>query len=306
MEIVRDKQFDEYRGPETALALGTFDGLHTGHQKVIDEAKKLASENFVASGVFSFTPHPRRVLNSGKGPGVICSRRQKREMLAEMDLDYYFSQEFTRDFSRTEFEEFIKKILWKKLKSRHLIVGEDFTFGYRGEGTCEDLRRFGKMLGFNVSIISAQKINGEKISSTKIRNMISRGRVDRVPEFLGRYYTLAGEVIHGSGRGRELGYPTANLRLEADYVLPRRGVYAGYVKHSGEKYRAAANFGENPTFSEENFRIEIYILDLDEDLYGKRLSFCPVEFIRPEKKFNSIKRLRRTIESDILYTKKVL
>jgi len=306
MEVLFDEDFSAYSGGPTALALGTFDGLHRGHRKVIETARKMAREKKLAGGVFSFTPHPRRILNSGNGPGVICSLRQKIEILEEMGLDYFFCQEFTPEFSRTEFEAFVREILCGELESHQLVVGEDFTFGHGGEGTSGDLVKMGEELGFSVKIVSPLKNDDEKISSTRIRRLISAGRVDEVPDLLGRYYTVAGEVVHGSGRGHRLGYPTANLKLEAEYILPRRGVYAGYVHHRGERLKAAANFGHNPTFKPVDYRIEIYILELEENLYGERLSFSPVEFIRPEKEFDSIDKLRETIAEDILYTKKVL
>lgn len=307
MKVLYDEEFASYNGPATALALGTFDGLHKGHQKVINKAKKLAENSDLVSGVFSFNSHPRRVLSSGEGPRVICSSLQKKEILRDLNLEYYFCQEFTSDFSRTQFEEFVEDILVGKLKSRHLIVGEDFTFGYQGEGDSEDLKELGKKLGFNVEILSPLTTeDNKKISSTRIRKLIAAGKVDEIPALLGRYYSLAGRVIHGSGRGHELGFPTANLELEADYILPRSGVYAGYVDYRGSKYKAAANFGYNPTFSEKDYRVEIYILNLKTDLYGERLSINPVEFIREEKKFEDIKELQKTIKADILYTKKVL
>ncbi len=307
MKVLYDEEFENYNGPATALALGTFDGVHRGHQKVINKAKELAENNNLASGVFSFNPHPRRVLNSAEGPRVICSHRQKEEILRRLELEYYFCQKFTSDFSRTQFEEFVANILVKKLKSQYLVIGEDFTFGYKGEGNSEDLKQLGEDIGFNVKVLSPLTTdNNKKISSTRIRKLIAAGKVREIPELLGRYYTMAGKVVHGSGRGHELGYPTANLKLEADYILPRSGVYAGYANYKGGKYKAAANFGYNPTFSEQDYRIEVYIINLDKDIYGERVSISPVEFIREEEKFDNISELKKTIQSDILYTKNVL
>ncbi len=307
MKVLYDDEFASYDGPPTVLALGTFDGLHKGHQIVINKAKELAAKYSLSSGVFSFNSHPRRVLNSGEGPKVICSPKQKIEILRQMNLEYYFCQEFTTDFSRTQFEKFVADILVEKLKSRLLVVGEDFTFGYQGEGDSESLKDLGSDLGFKVEILAPLTTDdNKKISSTRIRNLIAAGRVSEIPELLGRYYTMSGKVIHGSGRGHKLGYPTANLKLEADYILPKSGVYAGYVNYKEDKYKAAANFGYNPTFSSKDYRIEVYILNLKKDLYGERLSFSPVEFIREEKEFEDIADLKETIKSDILYTKKVL
>ncbi|SDL61510.1 bifunctional riboflavin kinase/FAD synthetase [Halarsenatibacter silvermanii] len=308
MKVYKDDEFSEYQDKATSLALGTFDGLHRGHQKVIKKARNNARCSDLAAGIFSFVPHPRRVLNQEEGPRVICSQRQKKEILQEIGLDYYFCQEFTEEFSRMNFKDFIAGILCDELKSGQLVVGKDFTFGHRGEGTSQDLKKMGRYLDFEVKIVSPLRIKGKKISSTRIRKLISEGRVGKIPPLLGRKFALAGRVVHGSGRGHEIGFPTANLELEADYVRPKKGVYAGYVVHEEKEYRSIANFGRNPTFSEEDFRVEIHILDLkeDRDFYGSRLEFTPVEFIREEQKFDSVEGLKETIKSDILYTKKIL
>ena len=306
MKVIYSNQFKEFKGQRSAIAIGSFDGIHLGHQAVINKTKEIAKKNNLEPAVFSFEPHPRQVLSSSHIPGFITSPKQKIKLLTDLNVEYYFCQEFTKSFAKKDFEEFVKNTLHKSLNIGHIIVGEDFSFGRGGNGNIEDLKALGNKYDFSVTPLNIVNNHGEKISSTKIRHLISRGEIDEVKNLLGRYYTMAGEVIHGDARGSKLGFPTANLSLNTDYVLPAKGVYAGYVNYNGNRLRGVANFGHNPTFTVDEYRIEIFIIDLNKNLYGEELEFSLVKYIRPEKKFDDEASLIKAINQDVLYSKKFL
>jgi len=306
MKVIYSNEFKEFDGQRSAIAIGSFDGIHRGHQAVINKTKEIARENNLSPAVFSFEPHPRQVLSPDHIPGFITSPEQKVRLLTDLNIDYYFCQEFTKKFAKKDFEEFVENILYKSLNIGHIIVGEDFSFGRGGSGNIEDLKELGKKFDFSVTPLSIINNHGDKISSTKIRHLISRGEMDEVKGLLGRYYTMAGKVVHGDARGAKLGFPTANLSLNTDYVLPAKGVYAGYVNYNGNRLRGVANFGHNPTFTVGEYRIEVFIIDLNKNLYGEDLEFSLVKYIRPEKKFDKKNDLIEAIKQDVLYSKKVL
>ncbi|MBF8436660.1 bifunctional riboflavin kinase/FAD synthetase [Halanaerobiaceae bacterium Z-7014] len=306
MKVIYSNEFKEFDGQRSAIAIGSFDGIHRGHQAVINKTKEIARENNLSPAVFSFEPHPRQVLSPDHIPGFITSPEQKVRLLTDLNIDYYFCQEFTKKFAKKDFEEFVENILYKSLNIGHIVVGEDFSFGRGGSGNIEDLKELGEKFDFSVTPLSIINNHGDKISSTKIRHLISRGEMDEVKGLLGRYYTMAGKVVHGDARGAKLGFPTANLSLNTDYVLPAKGVYAGYVNYNGNRLRGVANFGHNPTFTVGEYRIEVFIIDLNKNLYGEDLEFSLVKYIRPEKKFDNKNDLIEAIKQDVLYSKEVL
>lgn len=306
MKVIYSNEFKEFNGQRSAIAIGSFDGIHRGHQAVINKTKEIARENNLKPAVFSFEPHPRQVLSPDHIPGFITSPEQKVKLLTDLNVDYYFCQEFTKSFAKKDFEEFVENILYKSLNIGHIVVGKDFSFGRGGSGNIDDLIELGNKYDFSVTPLNIINNHGEKISSTKIRHLISRGEMDEVKGILGRYYTMAGKVVHGDARGAKLGFPTANLSLNTDYVLPAKGVYAGYVNYNGNRLRGVANFGHNPTFTVGEYRIEVFIIDLNKNLYGEDLEFSLVKYIRPEKKFDNKDDLIKAIKQDVLYSKKVL
>lgn len=307
MEVIKGEKFTDLKIGAIVIALGTFDGIHLGHQAVINKTKEIARKINLPCGVYTFSPHPLKVIKPAFAPNSLISPAQKIELLSNFDIDYYLEQRFTIEFSQLEYTDFILDYLVDQLNVAHIVVGEDFTFGNHGEGNIKTLKAMGKEYGFKATGIRSIKKDGERISSTRIREMITRGEVNKVPEFLGRYYILSGKVIKGAGRGKDLGFPTANLKLAVDYVLPPRGVYACYVKVLERKYRGIANFGFNPTFSGNAYSVEVHILDFDrEDIYGEKISIELVNFIREEITFRSSKDLVKQIRKDILYTDSLL
>ena len=306
MKVITSNSFENTSNEPVVVAIGSFDGLHLGHQKIIQTTIEKAEEKSVKSGVFSFNPHPLQVLRPGSAPSFLLSRNQKIRILNELGLDYYFEQEFTRDFSCIRFEDFIKDILLDKLNVVQIVVGTDFRFGYNGEGNISTLRSLVEKYSFDVTGIEPIEKENEKISSTEIRAMIEKGEIKEVSNYLGRNYCIEGRVVSGAGRGRKFGIPTANLDLTAGYVIPPSGVYACYAHLDNKKYRAIVNFGHNPTFKGENFSIEVHIFDLNQDLYDKIIEVELVEYIRDEMTFSSPDELIEQINSDILYTKNLL
>jgi riboflavin kinase / FMN adenylyltransferase len=302
MKLIKNQDFGRINKGPVVLAMGSFDGFHLGHQLIIKKTIEMASKMHLQSGVYSFYPHPLKVINPISAPSSLISREQKLKLLEEFGIDYYFEQKFTLIFSRMKFVRFIKDILVDKLKVAHIVVGKDFRFGHQGEGDIEILNNLGNKYGFTVSGLDAVQKKGEKISSTKIREMIQQGYIKDIPEYLGRYYIFDGTVIHGEGRGKKIGIPTANLKLTADYTLPPIGVYASYVYIKGKKYKSIVNFGYKPTFGGKKYSIECHILNYSDNLYGTCLSVELIDFIRDEITFSSSDALIEQINKDILYT----
>lgn len=306
MKVITSNSFNNTSNDPAVVAIGSFDGLHLGHKKIINTTIEKAKEKSLNSGVFSFNPHPLQVLVPGSAPSFLLSRNQKIRLLNELGLCYYFEQEFTRDFSCIKFEDFVKDILLNQLNIKHVVVGTDFRFGYNSEGDINALRSLAQKYDFEVTGIEPLKKGEEKISSTEIREMVKNGNIKDVSNLLGKNYCIEGRVVSGAGRGRKFGIPTANLDLTTGYVIPPSGVYACYAHLNNKKYRAIVNFGHNPTFEGENFSIEVHIFDLNQDLYDKIIEVELVKFIRSEMTFSSPEELIEQINSDILYTKNLL
>src|SRR6056297_189372 len=306
MEVIKSNLFSKYHNKPTVVAIGSFDGLHKGHQKIINKTIEIAKNRDMESGVFSFFPHPLEIVAPEKTPSFLISRRQKIKILDKLGLDYYFEQKFTKDFSNLTFKEFIYGILIKKIGVKHIVVGSDFKFGKNQTGNTKKLKNLDDIYNIETTIIPVIKKEASKISSTYIRKLIKEGKVNEVTKYLGRNYKLEGKVVTGEGRGRKLGIPTANLSLTTDYVLPPKGVYAAVAHHKNETYKAVVNFGEKPTFTNNDYTIEVHILDLDKDLYDEILEVELYEFIREEKGFSNKDDLISQIKTDILYTRNIL
>lgn len=307
MEVIKSSNFNNVNIGPMVLTIGVFDGLHLGHQAIINKAKEIGKEKQLPVGIYTFNPNPLKVLKPAIAPKAILSTRQKIELLSSFNLDYYLEQKFTLEFASMEYTEFVRDYLLEKFNVVHLVVGEDFSLGYKGEGTLDNLKKLADSAGFEISCLENIKIGDKRISSTLIRELIEKGRVQEVPEYLGRYYRLDGKVVRGKGRGKILGFPTANMKLDEDYVLPAEGVYAAYVHYNGEKYRAVVNFGNNPTFPGSDYSIEAHIIGFPErELYCEHLSIELVQRIRGEMTFESSEELAEQIKKDILYTENLL
>lgn len=306
MQVIKSNLFDKYEIKPAVVAIGSFDGLHIGHKKIINKTIKIARKKNMVSGVYSFLPHPLEIVAPDKAPSFLISRRQKIEILKKMGADYFYEQEFTENFSKLSFEKFVRDILISKIGVKHIVVGEDFKFGKDKSGNTDKLKKLGKKYDISVLALPVLKESESKISSTSIRKMIKKGKVADVSKYLGRNYRLEGIVVSGEGRGRKLGIPTANLELSTEYVLPPKGVYSCLAYHKNNSYQAVVNFGQKPTFGGDNYSIEVHILDADQNFYGDLLEIELFDFIRSEKTFSSEEELIAQIESDILYTRNLL
>ena len=306
MQVITSKNYNEFNDRNTCLAIGAFDGLHKGHQLIIKEAINEARENNFPAAVLSFHPHPLEIIADKTPPPSIVSRRQKISVLEEMGVDYYFEQKFNQEFARLKPEDFINDILVDKLRVNTVVVGDDFRFAYKNEGNVEILSKMGELHDFQTKIISQLHASDDRISSTRIRNLLEKGKIKKAENLLGRPYQICGKVIHGKKRGRKLGFPTANLKLETNYALPPEGVYAVRLMHKGTEYIGAANLGYNPTFNNQDISFEVYIIDFEGNLYGERLCVDIVEFIRGEKDFSDKEDLINQMQQDILYTRNLL
>ncbi|MFC4598989.1 bifunctional riboflavin kinase/FAD synthetase [Cohnella hongkongensis] len=288
-----------------SLAIGFFDGVHLGHQEVIRRAVASAREQDLVSAVMTFDPHPRVVLGHGSQyDGVLTPLEDKLGLFAELGVDAAYVIRFDREFSEVTAERFVQSLI-VPLGVRTVTVGFDFSFGHRGQGNAEALKEFGGG-GLQVQVVSPVFLDDSKVSSTRIRQRLEQGECAEVKRLTGRSYLLKGTVIHGDARGRQLGYPTANLRLDQPYVIPRTGVYAVEIDVLSEagtaesRHSGVLNIGHRPTFDAPGgaLKLEAHLFDFDGDLYGRRLAMRFHSFLRAEKKFESIDQLVEQIASD--------
>ncbi|MCK8826264.1 bifunctional riboflavin kinase/FAD synthetase [Natroniella acetigena] len=302
MEIIYNKAHNR----PVVMTLGTFDGIHLGHQKIINLTIKRANQLGYDSGLFTFHPHPLRTLAPAKAPKALASWRQKRKIIESLEIKQIILQKFTPQFSKISFEKFLIDYLIKRFSVKEIIVGEDFRCGYQSKGTSEQLASVGKEFGVNVQAIPAVKINDQEIGSTYIRKLTQQGRLGEVKEQLGRNLAIDCRVVKGEQRGRDLGFPTANLLPVVDYALPPFGVYVCRVKVKKQVYDGVVHLGLRPTFNTEQFAIEVHIFNFSENIYGQRVELEFVERIRGENKFTTEDELVTRIKKDVELAKKVL
>ncbi len=289
----------------TAVALGNFDGVHIGHQQLIESNIKEAKIRKLRSAILIFRNHTKELLAKNNDPKIqlLTSFEQKIEILKNFSLDAVYIIDFDEDLMKLSPEEFITNILLKKLKAKLVTVGFNYRFGYKAAGDSDLLKKVGLDKGIEVNVIPPVYIEGQIISSTAIRNFIKAGNIKKANKFLGRNFTIIGSVIKGKNRGRKLGFPTANIKLSDNYVIPKEGVYVTNTFINGKKFNSLTNIGYNPTFNEKELKIETYILDFAGNLYGKTLEIEFLDFIRDDIKFNSVQELISQIEKDVKYIK---
>ncbi len=280
------------------LAIGNFDGVHLGHQKVIKQAKEKARKSKLPIGLLTFEPMPVIFFNKKIKNHRINSLKQKVEQLKKLNLNFLVIIKFDRKFSHYSPEKFIKKILFDKIRSKHIFVSKNFKFGKDRKGNIFTLKKFQKQFGFKTVITSPYKISKKIISSTIIRKKILSGKIKEANKLLNRHWSIEGKVVKGSKRGRKIGFPTCNIKIK-DYVIPRLGVYSVFVKTNTSKKKGIANIGYRPTFNGQNLLLEVNIFGINKNLYNKILKVDLVKFVRPEKKFRNLKQLKEQINIDI-------
>ena len=285
------------------IAVGNFDGVHLGHQKVISEAKQKARKKKIPFGVMTFEPVPVMFFNKKIKNHRINSLEQKKILLKKFKLDFLILIKFDKKFSSLSAEQFIKKIIFKKVKCKYLYVSKNFRFGFKRQGNIRTLKKFEKKYNFKNIITKPFKKGNKIISSTFIRKKIRSGEIAEVNRLLNRHWSVVGKVIKGNRRGRKIGFPTCNLKL-SDYVTPKLGVYAVKVKNKNFNKNGIANVGYRPTFNGKNLLLETNIFGINKNLYNKEISISFKKFIRPEQKFRNLKYLKKQIQFDIKQAKK--
>jgi riboflavin kinase/FMN adenylyltransferase len=287
----------------SVVAIGNFDGLHLGHQKVLKEAKIKAKKEKLKFGLITFEPVPTMFFNKKIKNHRINSLSQKIYFLKKNKLDFLIVINFNKSFSNLSAEKFIKKILFNKLKSKYIFVSKNFKFGKKRLGNVDTLKNFEEKYFYKTIITTPYEKKNKIISSSLIRKIIHKGHMQEVKKLLGRTWCVEGEVIKGEQRGRKIGFPTCNIRLNS-YTIPKIGVYAVEVKINNFKKKGIANIGYRPTFNGKSLLLEVNIFGIKKNLYKKILKINFIKFIRTEKKFKNINQLKAQIKKDIVTAKK--
>lgn len=285
---------------DVVITTGTFDGVHVGHRKIIQRVTELAKKINGESVLLTFFPHPRMVLYPEQNDLRLINTIEERvELLKETGIDHLIIHPFTKEFSRMTSLDFVRDILVTKLNTKKLVIGYDHHFGKNREGSFEHLKEYGPVYGFDVEEISAQEIQQINISSTKIRNSVLIGEIKAANQFLGYHYFINGTVVEGEKIGRQIGFPTANLKVNDWYkLIPGNGVYAVKVGFEGVTYKGMLNIGTRPTISGNDVTIEVHLFNFNQDIYTKNLRIEFVEKIREEEKFNQLTDLQSQLIHD--------
>ncbi|BCJ31004.1 bifunctional riboflavin kinase/FAD synthetase [Actinocatenispora sera] len=292
----------------SVVTIGVFDGVHRGHQAIIEHTVALATKLGVASVVISFDPHPSEVVRPGSHPAVLTDPERKAELIERLGADVFCLLPFTVEFSKLSPETFVHDVLVEHLHAQAVVVGENFRFGHKAAGTVALLGELGRKFGFTVEGAPLIAEDDTVFSSTYIRSCIDAGDVGAAAAALGRPHRLGGVVVRGDRRGRLLGFPTANLLTPAKAAVPADGVYAGWLMRDGatDRLPAAISIGTNPQFSGKDRRVEAYVLDFDGDLYGDRVELDFIARLRPIRRFDQVELLVAQIESDVRECRRVL
>jgi riboflavin kinase/FMN adenylyltransferase len=285
------------------VAIGNFDGLHVGHQKVLKEAKQKAKKNNLKFGLITFEPVPTMFFNKNIQNHRINYLNQKIYFLRKMKLDFLVIINFNKDFSNLSAEEFIKKVLFKKLKSKYIFVSRNFKFGKKRLGNVATLKNFEKKYLYKTVITIPYKKEKKIVSSSLIRKIIHKGHVKEAEKLLGRTWSIEGVVVKGEQRGRKIGFPTCNIKLNS-YITPKLGVYSVRIKINNLNKKGIANIGYRPTFSGKSLLLEVNIFGIKRNLYKRTLKVSFIDFIRAEKKFKNIDQLKNQIKKDVVSAKK--
>lgn len=298
MEIirVREKIFQHFRAP--AVALGNFDGVHRGHQEIIRRTVATAGWRGHDAVVYTFDPHPRVVLNKAPEIPKITSASERAEILEHLGVHVLILAEFTHEFASQSPREFVQNILAEELGAADIFIGKNYRFGKGRAGTPETLKQMGPEMGFRVHVVEPVISGDVRVSSSRIREHLLNGELEEANRLLGREFTVEGRVIHGHHRGKQLGFPTANIKPEPK-LHPPTGVYAVFCRVGSNTYPAVMNIGFNPTFKDRKLSYEIHVLDFDDDLYGQTIKAYLVSRLRPEMTFNGPEALKAQIRDDV-------
>ena len=290
----------------SAAVIGNFDGVHRGHLEVLKNAKEFSSKSNLPLSVLTFDPHPREFFSKENTNFLLQTVLDKAEALSKNNIDYLINLKFDVPLSELSPEQFVEKVLSKSLSLKHIFVGKDFKFGKDRAGDINSLKSFGLKYRIGLSSIKLKNQDGASISSTKIRNNLKKGKIKEANELLGRPYMISGLVIEGDKRGRQIGFPTANISL-GNLIRPAFGVYAVLIEGIENKVlKGIANIGRRPTVNDRGVLLEVNIFDFNEDIYGKKIFISLIDFIRDEKKFDGIENLKKQIVMDVKLSKSIL
>ncbi len=299
------------------LTIGVFDGVHRGHAQLISRAVKSAAVRGVPSVLMTFDPHPMEVVRPGSHPAQLTTLTRRAELVEELGIDVFLVMPFTQDFMKLTPGRYVHDLLVEKLHVAEVVVGDNFTFGKKAAGTVETMRELGGRFGFEVDGVKLVGEHAVTLSSTYIRACVDAGDMAAAADALGRPHRVEGVVVHGDGRGRELGFPTANVAPPMHAAIPADGVYAGWftvlaagetvgVTRPGKRAMAAISVGTNPTFSGRTRTVEAFVLDTEADLYGQHVAVDFVQHLRGMRRFDSIDDLVRAMGDDVEQTRQVL
>ena len=292
---------------ESVLTIGTFDGIHVGHQRIIAQVVATAKGQGLTPTLLTFFPHPRMVLNPSSPIALIQTIEERAALLEGYGIEQLIIQPFNKEFASLSAADYVQHLLVEKLRAKVIIIGYDHRFGKGRAAGIEELRDFGAQYHFQVEEIPVQEVDSCSVSSTKIRQALTSGDIQTATHYLGYPFSLAGEVVHGQKLGRTLGYPTANLQVKSPYkLIPKIGVYAVYSIIEGKKVYGMLSIGKNPTIEGKGESIEVYFFDFNKDLYGQEIRLYFLDFIRDEVKFDSLETLKQQLKKDEINCRRLI
>ena len=295
---------DDYKSIEnTAIALGNFDGIHIGHQNLIERMIEISKINNLISSVLIFENHTKSIT-SNTSPSLLTNNEQKLNILKKLGVENIYLMKFDEKIMKLSPYEFINNILIDKLNCKSVVVGYNYKFGYKASGNTDTLKKICSENDIYTEIVNPVYHEDKIVSSTLIRSLLTYGKIDIANKLLGRFYTIKGEVVHGKGIGTKLGFPTANIKLTDNFVIPKNGVYSTLTTIGDKTYKSATSVGFNPTFQEKSLKIENHIIGFNDLLYGNIIDISFVEYIRPEISFDKVEDLVNRMIEDVNYIKK--
>lgn len=291
----------------TVITIGTFDGVHLGHQKIINKVVESARRENLLATIFTFFPHPRMIVQHDNSLKLIHTLSEKKEALKALGVDLLIVQAFNEEFANLTAEDFVHKLLVERLNAKKVIIGYDHRFGKGRTADIKDMERFGEQYGFAVEEIPVEEINEVSVSSTAIRNALLSGKMDIAERYLAAPYSLTGTVVHGMKLGRSIGYPTANIVVDDKYkLIPKDGVYAVYSLINQQKVYGMMSIGKNPTIEGKGSSIEVHFFDFNSDIYDQQITIYFIKYLREEQKFDSIELLKQQIANDETAARKAI
>ncbi len=297
MKIIRNFNEHQEKTP-LALSIGMFDGVHRGHQTIINQLNTISRGKGLQSAILTFWPHPRTVFNPGDDLKLLNTIDEKVYLIGKNGIQHLFLKEFDEQFRNLTGAEFVRQILVEKLNVKHLIIGHDHTFGKNKSGDFNLLKQMSAEYGFEVQQVEAVNYHDRNISSTQIRNALAAGNVKEANDMLGYVFSVSGTVVNGRKIGRTIGYPTANIETDPLKLLPKKGAYIVEVFVKGQKYKGMLSIGTNPTVNGTSLSTEVYILDFNDDIYGEEISVNFREFLHDEIRFESMEKLIERLDED--------